>query len=161
MAKAYWLLKSEPDVFSIHDLEAAPNQTTDWGGVRNYQARNFIRDQMKPGDHVLFYHSNAEPSGVAGVAEISSAAYPDSTALDATDPYFDPKSRLEQPTWFAIDVRWVQTFAEIVSLEQLKADPALVGMEVLRRGSRLSVQMVSKLHFDRVLKMANARRKNR
>lgn len=161
MAKAYWLLKSEPDAFSIHDLEAAPNQTTDWGGVRNYQARNFIRDQMKPGDRVLFYHSNAEPSGVAGVAEIGSAPYADSTAFDSADPHYDPKGRMDSPTWFAIDVCWVQTFSETVSLEQLKAEPTLAGMEVLRRGSRLSVQPVSKPHFDRVLKMANSRQKLR
>lgn len=161
MAKSYWLLKSEPDVFSIHDLEAAPNQTTDWGGIRNYQARNFIRDQMKRGDRVLFYHSNAEPSGVAGVAEIGSAPYADATAFDSQDTYYDPKSQKDNPTWFAIDVCWVQTFSEIVSLEQLKAEPTLVGMEVLRRGSRLSVQLVSKAHFDRVLKMASRHRKLR
>jgi predicted RNA-binding protein with PUA-like domain len=157
MAKAYWLLKSEPDVFSIHDLESATRQTTDWGGVRNYQARNYIRDQMKTGDRVLFYHSNADPSGVAGVAEVSSAPYADATAFDAQDPYFDPKSRVESPTWFAVDVRWIQTFPKVLSLEQLKADPELAGMEVLRRGSRLSVQAVSKAHFDRVVRLGKLR----
>jgi predicted RNA-binding protein with PUA-like domain len=154
MARAYWLLKSEPDVFSIHDLENATDQTTDWGGVRNYQARNYIRDQMKPGDRVLFYHSNAEPSGVAGVAQVRSAAYPDPSAFDGRDPYFDPKSRAENPTWYAVDVQWVQTFRVVIPLARLKADPELVGMEVLQRGSRLSVQSVSKPHFDRVLKLA-------
>lgn len=154
MARAYWLLKSEPETFSIRDLETARNQTTDWGGVRNYQARNYIRDQMKPGDLVLFYHSNAEPSGVAGVAKVSSAPYADSTAFDAQDPYFDPKSRAENPTWYAVDIQWVQTFLHVLPLERLKADPELVGMEVLRKGSRLSVQSVSKPHFERVLKLA-------
>lgn len=154
MARAYWLLKSEPGVFSILDLETATEQTTDWGGIRNYQARNFIRDQMKPRDRVLFYHSNAEPSGVAGIAEVSSAPYPDTTAFDPRDPYFDPKSRAENPTWYAVDVQWVQTFRVLIPLERLKSDPELVGMEVVRRGSRLSVQSVSKAHFDRVLKLA-------
>ncbi len=154
MATAYWLLKSEPDTFSIHDLENAANQTTDWGGVRNYQARNSIRDQMKPGDRVLFYHSNAEPSGVAGIAKVSSVPYADATALDANDPYFDPKSRAENPTWYAVDIQWVQTFELVVPLDRLKADPELAGMEVLRKGSRLSVQAVTKPHFDRVLKLA-------
>jgi predicted RNA-binding protein with PUA-like domain len=154
MANAYWLLKSEPEVFSIQDLETVTNQTTDWGGVRNYQARNYIRDRMKRGDRVLFYHSNADPSGVAGIAEIASAPYVDATAFDRTNAYFDPKSRPESPAWYSVDVRWVQTFPVLLPLERLKADPELMGMEVLRRGSRLSVQSVSKSHFDRILHLA-------
>ncbi len=154
MAIGYWLLKSEPDVFSIGDLEQAAGRTTDWGGVRNYQARNFIRDQMKPGDKVLYYHSNAKPSGVAGLAEITSAAYADATASDPQSPYYDPDANKSEPTWYAIDVTWMKTFPAVLPLERLKADPKLTGMELLRKGSRLSVQPVSKAHYERVVKLA-------
>lgn len=154
MAIGYWLLKSEPDVFSIEDLRLSARRTTDWGGVRNYQARNFIRDQMRPGDKVLFYHSNAKPSGVAGLAEITSTAYPDVTAFDPQSPYHDADANPAEPTWYAIDVTWVQTFDTVLPLEQLKGDPKLEGMELLRKGSRLSVQTVSKAHYERVVKLA-------
>lgn len=154
MAIGHWLLKSEPDVFSIEDLQQSERRTTDWGGVRNYQARNFIRDQMRPGDKVLFYHSNAKPSGVAGLAEITSAAYPDATAFDPQSPYHDPDANPAEPTWYAIDVTWVRTFAKLLPLEELKCDPKLEGMELLRRGSRLSVQPVSKAHYERIVKLA-------
>jgi len=157
MPQSFWLLKSEPDVFSIRDLELAPKQTTPWEGVRNYQARNFIRDQMQVGDRVLFYHSNAAPSGVAGEAEVVSRPYPDPSAFDRQSPYFDPKSKPEQPTWYLVDVRWRQTFPSLLVLEMLKAEEKLAGLELLRRGSRLSVQPVSRIHFQHLLKMAKAK----
>ena len=147
----HWLVKSEPGVFSFADLLAAPGQTTAWDGVRNYQARNFMRDDMRIGDLVLFHHSNADPAGVAGVAEVVSAAYPDPTALDPADPNFDPKSRAEAPTWMMVDLRAVEAFASLVPLDVLRATPALVGMELLRRGSRLSVQPVTSEEFAAVL----------
>ena len=147
----HWLLKSEPSVFGFADLLAAPGRTTGWDGVRNYQARNFMRDDMRVGDLVLFYHSNADPTGVAGVAEVVREAYPDPTAFDRDDPHHDPKSRPEAPTWVMVDVRAVEPFAALVPLERLRATPALAGMELLRRGSRLSVQPVAPAEFAAVL----------
>ena len=140
--RRYWLLKSEPDVFSFDDLWAAPKRTTGWDGVRNHQARNFMRDDMRVGDGVLFYHSGAEPPGVAGLAEVVRTAYPDATALDPRHDHFDPKSKAEAPTWLQVDVRAVERFPRLLSLPELRAMPELAGMELLRRGSRLSVQPV-------------------
>ena len=139
----HWLLKSEPDVFGFDDLLAAPDRTTCWNGVRNYQARNYLRDEMRVGDLVLFYHSNAEPAGVAGTAEVVRAAYPDPTAFDPSDEGYDARSRPEAPTWLMVDVRAVERFATFVSLEMLRAEPALADMVVLRRGNRLSVTPVT------------------
>lgn len=155
MAKRYWLVKSEPDVYSIDQLEK--DGTTCWEGVRNYQARNFMQE-MKKGDRLLFYHSNAEPPGVAGVAEVVREAYPDTAAFDPKSKYHDPASSPEKPRWFMVDVGFVQRFAEILPLPLLKEDPALEGMELLRKGSRLSVQPVSKEHFDHVLALAKKKR---
>jgi predicted RNA-binding protein with PUA-like domain len=138
----YWLMKSEPSSFSIQDLEKAPKRTTSWGGVRNYQARNYLR-QMKVGDQVLFYHSNADPPSVVGVAEVVRKAYPDPTAFDPQDVHYDPESDRAKPTWDTVDIRLVQIFSQPLSLEQLRREPGLAGMELLRRGSRLSVQPVS------------------
>ena len=149
----YWLLKSEPDVFSIDDLESAKDQTTYWDGVRNYQARNMMRDDMQVGDQVLYYHSGADPSGVAGVAEIVKAGYPDFASWDESDLHYDPKSTAENPRWFMVDVKFVEKFAQVLPLSDLKADPKLEGMELLRKGSRLSVQPVSAAHFKHVLKL--------
>ncbi len=140
--RRFWLIKSEPAVFSFDDLWAAPGRTTGWDGVRNYQARNFMRDDMRVGDGVLFYHSNGEPAAVAGLAEVAGAAYPDPTAFDAGHAHFDPKSRPESPTWMMVDVRAVERFARPLSLAELRAIPELAGMELLRKGSRLSVQPV-------------------
>jgi predicted RNA-binding protein with PUA-like domain len=140
--RRYWLLKSEPAVFSFDDLWAAPKRTTGWDGVRNHQARNFMRDDMRVGDGVLFYHSGAEPPGVAGLAEVARAAYPDPTALDPAHDHFDPKSRADAPTWLQVDVRAVERFPRLLALPELRAIPELAGMELLRRGSRLSVQPV-------------------
>ncbi len=159
MAKSYWLMKSEPEVFSIHDMQSAPGQKTSWEGVRNYQARNFIRDQMQVRDRVLFYHSNAQPSGVAGIVEVASKAYPDVTAFDPNSPYFDEKSKAASPAWYVVDVAWVETFPAVLPLEELRAEPRLSGLELLRRGSRLSVQPLSKTHFEIILKMARRRAK--
>ena len=154
--RRHWLVKSEPDVFSFDDLMAAPGRTTCWDGVRNYQARNFMRDDMKVGDRVLFYHSGAEPPGVAGVAEVARAAYPDHSALDPADPHYDPKSRADAPTWMMVDVRAVERFPRLVTLAELRATPGLEGMVLLQRGSRLSVQPVRPEEFEIVRRMGLA-----
>ena len=140
--RRYWLLKSEPSAFSFDDLLAAPDRTTCWDGVRNHQARNFMRDDMRPGDRAFFYHSAAAPPAIAGVVEVVRAAYPDDTAFDPDDPHFDPKSRREAPTWMMVDVRAVERFARPVTLAELRAQPTLGSMALLQRGSRLSVQPV-------------------
>jgi predicted RNA-binding protein with PUA-like domain len=142
---AYWLMKSEPSVFSIDDLKREGQ--TCWDGVRNYQARNFMRDQMKLSDRVLFYHSNATPTGVAGIAEIVREAYPDHTAFDPADPHYDPKSDPNAPTWVMVDIGYVATFPRFVTLDEIKAEPGLAGIVVAQKGSRLSVQPVSEEHF--------------
>lgn len=150
----YWLLKSEPEVFSFADLMAAPKRTTGWDGVRNYQARLYLRDGMRVGDLVLYYHSNATPSGVAGVAKVVREAYPDPTQFDPKSEYFEPKATKAAPVWVQVDVQAVEPFQRLVPLDELKADPALAGMEVTRAGSRLSVQVVSQAHFERVVQLA-------
>jgi len=142
----HWLIKSEPDVFSIRDLAKARNKTTHWEGVRNYQARNFLR-AMKQGDLALFYHSNAAPSAVAGVVEVAREAYPDATAWDAASDYHDPKASPENPVWSMVDVKLVEVFSSPVPLHQLRAVKALAGLELLRRGSRLSVHPVTAAEF--------------
>jgi predicted RNA-binding protein with PUA-like domain len=147
----YWLVKSEPDVFSFSDLMTAPKRTTGWDGVRNYQARLYLRDGMRTGDLVLFYHSNADPSGVAGVAKVVREAYPDPTQFDPTSEYFEPKATAAAPVWVQVDIQAVEPFKRLVPLDALKADPKLAGMEVTRAGSRLSVQVVSREHFDQVV----------
>lgn len=148
----YWLMKTEPDTYSIDDLEH--DKKTPWGGVRNYQARNFIRDKMKPGDMVLIYHSNAKPSGIVGVAKVVSNAYSDPTAFDPKSQYYDPKSSPENPTWFVADIGFVRRFEHIISLEALKKNPKLSGMLVTRKGDRLSVQPVTKQHLKDIENMA-------
>jgi predicted RNA-binding protein with PUA-like domain len=139
----HWLVKSEPDVFSFDDLWAAPRRTTSWTGVRNYQARNYMRDGMRVGDLVLFYHSSTEPAGVAGVAEVVRGAYPDPTAFDPDDEYHDPKSRPDAPTWMTVDLRARERFERLVTLAELRATPGLDGMALLQKGSRLSVTPVT------------------
>ena len=142
----HWLIKSEPDVFSIRDLAKAKRQTTHWEGVRNYQARNFLR-AMQVGDRSLFYHSNATPSAVAGIVEIVKAAYPDPTAWDPKSDYHDPKASPENPVWSMVDVKLVEIFPREIPLDELRTVKALEGMELLRRGSRLSVQPVTAPQF--------------
>jgi predicted RNA-binding protein with PUA-like domain len=150
----HWLMKSEPDVFSIEDLSRAPRRTTSWEGVRNYQARNFLRAMVR-GDRALYYHSNAEPSGVAGIVEIVRTAHPDPTAWDPKSDYHDPKASPENPVWSMVDVRLVEIFPRLVPLEELRGVKALSGMELLRRGSRLSVQPVTAAQFRTIERLAH------
>jgi len=157
MAKRFWLMKSEPGVYSIADLER--DGTTSWEGIRNYQARNFMRDEMKKGDLVLFYHSNAEPPGVAGAARVARAAYPDTHATDPGSRYYDERATPADPVWVMVDLEFVERFADVVALDELKAAPELAGMLVTRKGQRLSVQPVAAEHFDFVRKSGRARRR--
>jgi len=149
----YWLVKSEPGAFSFDDLVGSPRKTTCWDGVRNYQARNFMRDGMKQGDLVLFYHSNAEPMAVMGVAQVVREAYADHTAFDANDPHYDPKSRRDAPTWMMVDVRAAERFTRPVTLAELRDQPELARMALLQRGSRLSVQPVTAAEFEIVRRL--------
>ena len=138
----YWLMKSEPDEFSIDDLARAPTRTTPWFGVRNYQARNFMRDDMKIGDRVFFYHSSCPEPGIAGIAEVSSAAYPDASQFERKSPYFDPKSKPEAPRWVNVDVKMV-TKTRLVGLAELRNHKELANMRVLAAGNRLSITPVA------------------
>jgi predicted RNA-binding protein with PUA-like domain len=149
----YWLLKSEPGTFGIDDLAASPRRTTCWDGVRNYQARNFIRDDMSPGDLAFFYHSNCPDTGIVGIVEIVTNAYPDSTALDPDDPHFDPKETSESPRWFMVDVRLERKLARTITLRELKASgrAALRDFQLLQRGSRLSVLPVTGKQWQTIL----------
>ncbi len=147
-------MKSEPDAYSIENLRR--DETTPWDGIRNYQARNFMRDAMAIGDWVLFYHSRTKPPGVVGLARIASAPYPDPSAFELDSGYYDPKSDPEAPRWILVDVAYVQTFSSPVSLETLKSDPELSGMLVAQRGQRLSIQPVDADHFRRVLRLAGS-----
>ena len=151
--KSYWLMKSEPDVFSYEDLVQAKNSTTLWDGVRNYQARNIMRDDMKVGDLVLYYHSNTKPPGVVAVAEVVKEGYHDPTQFDPKDSHFDPKSKPEDPRWYVVDIKAKAELPNYVSLEDLKSNPKLAEMAVVQRGQRLSVQPVSAAHFREVLRM--------
>jgi predicted RNA-binding protein with PUA-like domain len=151
---SYWLMKSEPDVYSIDTL--ARKKRGPWDGVRNFQARNHMR-AMHVGDLMLFYHSSCEPPGVAGIARICREAYPDHTQFDPKNDHYDPKSDRENPRWSMVDVEFVEKFPEFVALEALKSDPELDGMLVARRGMRLSVQPVSAAHFKRVLELGGAK----
>jgi predicted RNA-binding protein with PUA-like domain len=151
---AYWLFKSEPECFSFADLVAAPGSATGWDGVRNFQARNFLRDQVKRGDGVFFYHSNADPPAIAGIAEVVEEAHPDPTAFDPAADHFDPKSKPNDPTWFQVSIRAVRALDPPLGLPLLRTFPELTGMELLRKGSRLSIQPVSVAEWDAVLKLA-------
>lgn len=150
----HWLMKSEPDVYSIDDLQRDGH--THWDGVRNYQARNLMRDDMQVGDPVIFYHSNAKPPGAAGIAEVSRPAYPDHTAWDARSKYFDPKSDKDAPTWMMVDIAYKAHLPRLVSIKELKANPALADMAVTQSFQRLSVQPVAPGEFEEVLRMAEA-----
>ena len=150
----YWLVKSEPDVFSFADLQAAPKKTTHWDGVRNYQARNTLRDEMKQGDRCFYYHSNAEPSGIAGICEVVREGYPDHSAFDKKDPHYDPKSKPDAPTWFMVDVKAVKAFPRLIALGELREVVALKGMVLHQKGSRLSVQPVTKKEWETICAMA-------
>lgn len=151
----YWLMKSEPGNFSLDDLQRRPAQTEPWDGVRNYQARNFMR-QMQVGDQAFFYHSNARPSGIVGIVEIVRAAYPDPTQFDPASRYFDAKATVDAPRWDLVEVKFVRAFRHIIALDVLKAVPELTDMAVVRKGSRLSVTPVSPAHWQVVLALADA-----
>jgi len=146
-------MKSEPEVFSIDDLINAKNQTTFWDGVRNYQARNYIRDEMKVGDKVIFYHSNSEPPSAVGVCEIVKEAYPDFTAFDPDNPHYDPKSKKDSPTWFMVDIKFVKKFSHFVFINEMRENKKLQDMKLLQRGNRLSVMPLSKDEFNEIIKM--------
>ena len=152
-ARRYWLVKSEPETFSFADLVASPNRTTGWDGVRNYQARNFMRDGMKRGDLVFFYHSSTDPAAIVGVAEVAREAYPDPTALDAKHPHFDPKSRADAPTWVMVDLRAVEPLKHPLSLAELRTVKGLEKMTLLQKGSRLSVQPVTEQEWDIIYRL--------
>ncbi len=149
----YWLMKSEPTTFGIDNLKA--EKVSPWDGVRNYQARNFMRDDMKMGDQVLIYHSACEEIGVVGLGEVVSKPYPDPSAFNRQSKYFDPKSKVESPTWILVDIQFKEKFKKIVSLSTIKADPKLVGIVVAQTGSRLSIQPVSKPHYTHIVALAH------
>lgn len=149
----YWLMKSEPDAFGIDDLAQRPNQIEHWDGVRNYQARNMMRDDMKIGDQIFFYHSNCELPGIVGIAEVAKESYPDFTAFDPNDKHFDPKSNPDKPTWFMVDVRFVRKFKRTISLQELKLKQELADLALVRRGNRLSIMPVSAAQWHVILGM--------
>jgi predicted RNA-binding protein with PUA-like domain len=149
---AYWLIKSEPEVFSIQDLKR--KKKTGWDGVRNYQARNYMRDGMKVGDLALFYHSNAEPSGIAGVARICREAHPDPTQFEKDSDYYDPKSKREKPTWEMVEVEFVEAFPRVISLAELKGDKNLAALPLVQKGTRLSVMPVGEKEWHAILTLA-------
>lgn len=152
MATKYWLFKSEPEAYSINDLEK--DERTFWDGVRNYQARNMLRDEIKTGDRVLFYHSNAAPPAIAGVARVVADGYPDHTQFERGHPKFDPKASEETPRWYMVDIAFEQKFDTPLPLESLRTERTLSGMELLRKGSRLSIQPVTQQEFTTILKLA-------
>ena len=153
---SYWLMKSEPDEFSIDDLVRAPRKTTPWFGVRNYQARNYMRDAMRVGDGVLFYHSSCEVPGIAGLAEVASAPHPDETQFDPKSPYFDPKATRASPRWMLVDVKLVRK-TPLLSLARMRRAPQLASMRVLQRGNRLSITPVTADEWRAVLALLDAR----
>lgn len=154
--RRYWLFKSEPDVFSFQDLQGAPGQSTGWEGVRNYQVRNYLRDQCRLGDGVLFYHSRLEPMGVVGIAEVVEEATPDPTQFEPTSPYYDPKARPASPPWLQVRIRAIRPLERVVTLAELKATPGLEKMGVVQRGSRLSITPVTPEEWQLVLTLANS-----
>lgn len=155
--RRYWLFKTEPTCFSIDDLSQAPKQSTFWDGVRNYQARNFLRDEIKVGDGVLYYHSTTEPMAIVGMAEVIRDGYPDHTAFDPKADHYDPDSDIHAPTWFMVDIQLTRKFDAPLTRAELQKVPALKEMELLRRGSRLSVQRVTPAEWTAVMKLAGVK----
>ncbi|AVQ13558.1 EVE domain protein [Leptospira santarosai] len=153
----HWLFKTEPDVFSIDDLYNAPSHIAPWEGVRNYQARNFLRDSIQKGDLVLFYHSRATPLSVVGIAEVVKPGYPDHFAFDSSHKYFDPKSKPESPTWYMVDIKFKKKFPKPVTTEEMKKHKQLKNMVLLQKGSRLSIQPVSPAEFQFILELADVK----
>lgn len=151
----YWLMKSEPDVFGLHHLKAKPKRTEHWDGVRNYQARNFLRDDMRKGDLAFFYHSSCAEPGIAGIVKIVRAGYPDDSAWDPKGNHFDPKSTPANPIWYMVDVRLEREFNEVISLAEIRANPALKAMRLVQRGNRLSILPVTEKEWSAILKMAS------
>ena len=149
--RRYWLFKSEPTNYSFQDLLGEEDRTAEWDGVRNYQVRNFMRDEMKVGDGVLFYHSSAKPTAVMGTATVVKEAYPDSTAWETGAKYYDPKSNPDDPTWLMVDILADQEFNRPVTLQEIKQNPKLQGMMVVKRGVRISIQPVSKEDWDEII----------
>ena len=147
----YWLMKSEPDVFSITDLKNRPGRTEPWDGVRNYQVRNFMRDVMQPGDSAFFYHSSCDLPGIAGIMTIAGRARPDPTAFDSKHIHYDPKSRPEQPTWYLVDVKFKRQLRRIITLDELRTHKPLRNMKLLQKGNRLSVMPVSEQEWNFIL----------
>lgn len=154
----YWLMKSEPSTFGIEDLKRAKNRTTGWDGVRNYQARNFLRDEMKNGDLAFFYHSSCEQPGIAGIVKITREAYPDRSAFDPKDHHYDPDSDPKNPRWYAVDVTLEQIFEEVLTLESLRshAEGALKSMVLLKRGNRLSITPLTRAEWKFIEALARA-----
>lgn len=152
----FWLMKSEPDVFSFQDLLDKPSQREKWDGVRNYLARNFMQKEMKVGDQVLFYHSNASPSGIAGLCEVVELATPDETAFDKNSLYYDPKSQVQNPRWFAVSVGKPKKIKNFLSLAELKTEKKLQEMLLLRKGQRLSILPISREEWNWIVQMANS-----
>ncbi|MCK5782931.1 MAG: EVE domain-containing protein [Desulfobacterales bacterium] len=149
----YWLMKSEPTAFSIDDLKNMPNQTEHWDGVRNYQARNMMRDQMKVGDQVFFYHSNCKVPGIVGIMEVVRESYPDHTAFDPQSKYFDPKSNPEKPRWFMVDIKYIRHTSRVIPLTELKDCEPLENMQLVRKGNRLSIIPVSADEWKIILQL--------
>jgi len=152
--RRYWLMKSEPHCFSLDDLKNCPEQTEHWDGVRNYQARNLLRDELQPGDGVLFYHSNIPTPAIVGLAEVVSGGYPDHTALDPRSDHFDPRAGEESPIWYMVDVRYLADLPAHLTRDDLRRHPVLATMDVLRKGNRLSVQPVTASQWRTVLELA-------
>ena len=148
-----WLMKSEPDEFGIDDLKACLKKTEPWDGVRNYQARNMMRDEMRKGDRIFFYHSNCAEPGIVGIAKVAREGYPDPTAFDPEDKHYDPKSDPDNPRWFLVDVKYVRKTKRTISLQELKLHPELEELALVRRGNRLSVMPVSDGHWDFILSL--------
>lgn len=157
MAVQYWLMKTEPTTYSIDDLQREKSKTTSWEGVRNYQARNLLRDEIKKGDRVLFYHSACKEPAVVGTAVVARSGYPDAFALDPSSKYYDKKSDPENPTWYMVDIKLDKKFTQPVTLAELRTKAGLKNMMLLQKGSRLSVQPVKKSEFDMILKMAGVK----
>ncbi|EQC46076.1 EVE domain-containing protein [Bacteriovorax sp. Seq25_V] len=149
----YWIFKSEPDTFSIDDLKSRPGQKEPWNGVRNYQARNFLRDEVKVGDLILFHHSSCKVPGIAGVAKVVKAAYPDHTAQDKTSDYYDPKATQENPIWYMVDVQFVEKFTDVITLKEIKENPKFENLILTRKGNRLSIMPISKKEFEELSKL--------
>jgi predicted RNA-binding protein with PUA-like domain len=155
MAKKYWLFKSDPEEFSWNDLRKSKNQTTFWDGIRNYQARNFLRDEMKKGDGVLFYHSSSDPLAIMGTCEIVKEGYPDHTQFDPESKHFFPSATKKEPVWFMVDIKMIKEFKAPITLKLIKANPKLKNMKLIQRGQRLSVMPVKKNEWDEIIKMGS------